>query len=121
MPVARRNRPTDRALLVPRRLRTARHCEVAPRSGTYDSALRTGSVLYVASDLVDALLGVIDVKSPIIEERRAVGRGFGFGGDVAGQESCLDSFSDDLFCFCLLYTSDAADDLLCVDLGGRRI
>src|SRR5680860_1333763 len=24
------------------------------------------------------------------------------------------------FC-CLLYTSDAADDLLCVDLGGRRI
>src|SRR5450756_3202393 len=33
----------------------------------------------------------------------------------------------DLFCSpyvfnpCLLYTSDAADDLLCVDLGGRRI
>src|SRR5680860_553448 len=24
-------------------------------------------------------------------------------------------------CSCLLYTSDAADDLLCVDLGGRRI
>ena len=22
---------------------------------------------------------------------------------------------------CLLYTSDAADDLLCVELGGRRI
>eukprot|EP00657_Telonema_sp_P-1_P010361 TRINITY_DN4773_c0_g1_i2.p2 TRINITY_DN4773_c0_g1~~TRINITY_DN4773_c0_g1_i2.p2 ORF type:complete len:106 (+),score=36.01 TRINITY_DN4773_c0_g1_i2:179-496(+) len=28
-------------------------------------------------------------------------------------EGCLSS--------CLLYTSDAADDLLCVDLGGRRI
>ena len=26
-----------------------------------------------------------------------------------------------IFNFCLLYTSDAADDLLCVDLGGRRI
>ena len=26
-----------------------------------------------------------------------------------------------LFFDCLLYTSDAADDLLCVDLGGRRI
>src|SRR5680860_478568 len=26
-----------------------------------------------------------------------------------------------LFWICLLYTSDAADDLLCVDLGGRRI
>ena len=25
------------------------------------------------------------------------------------------------FLACLLYTSDAADDLLCVDLGGRRI
>src|SRR5680860_1902258 len=27
----------------------------------------------------------------------------------------------DLSTTCLLYTSDAADDLLCVDLGGRRI
>ena len=27
----------------------------------------------------------------------------------------------DLTKTCLLYTSDAADDLLCVDLGGRRI
>ena len=26
-----------------------------------------------------------------------------------------------LYTTCLLYTSDAADDLLCVDLGGRRI
>src|SRR5450756_604348 len=26
-----------------------------------------------------------------------------------------------MFHRCLLYTSDAADDLLCVDLGGRRI
>mgnify|MGYP007068840916 CR=1 FL=1 len=25
------------------------------------------------------------------------------------------------FSACLLYTSDAADDLLCVDLGGRRV
>src|SRR5450756_2447927 len=27
----------------------------------------------------------------------------------------------DAYKSCLLYTSDAADDLLCVDLGGRRI
>src|SRR5680860_474662 len=26
-----------------------------------------------------------------------------------------------VYYICLLYTSDAADDLLCVDLGGRRI
>ena len=35
------------------------------------------------------------------------------------------AFCDSLFnepaYSCLLYTSDAADDLLCVDLGGRRI
>ena len=29
--------------------------------------------------------------------------------------------TDRLYISCLLYTSDAADDLLCVDLGGRRI
>src|SRR5680860_462611 len=29
--------------------------------------------------------------------------------------------SNQLCTHCLLYTSDAADDLLCVDLGGRRI
>ena len=32
------------------------------------------------------------------------------GGDEKAQSYC-----------CLLYTSDAADDLLCVGLGGRRI
>ena len=26
-----------------------------------------------------------------------------------------------VFVVCLLYTSDAADDMQCVDLGGRRI
>src|SRR5680860_1877904 len=34
-------------------------------------------------------------------------------------EPCIDV--KDRACVCLLYTSDAADDLLCVDLGGRRI
>src|SRR5450756_2901747 len=33
----------------------------------------------------------------------------------------LDDGKTILFEACLLYTSDAADDLLCVDLGGRRI
>eukprot|EP00657_Telonema_sp_P-1_P010476 TRINITY_DN4923_c0_g1_i1.p1 TRINITY_DN4923_c0_g1~~TRINITY_DN4923_c0_g1_i1.p1 ORF type:complete len:177 (-),score=40.59 TRINITY_DN4923_c0_g1_i1:92-622(-) len=31
------------------------------------------------------------------------------------------SLDETLNTLCLLYTSDAADDLLCVDLGGRRI
>ena len=30
-------------------------------------------------------------------------------------------FQETLLKGCLLYTSDAADDLLCVDLGGRRL
>ena len=30
-------------------------------------------------------------------------------------------FPFDLYIPCLLYTSDAADDMQCVDLGGRRI
>src|SRR5450756_820017 len=33
----------------------------------------------------------------------------------------LDAAGATLLKICLLYTSDAADDLLCVDLGGRRI
>src|SRR5680860_160148 len=34
----------------------------------------------------------------------------------------IDDISTFILCWnCLLYTSDAADDLLCVDLGGRRI
>ena len=33
----------------------------------------------------------------------------------------LDLPNKALVSICLLYTSDAADDLLCVDLGGRRI
>ena len=37
------------------------------------------------------------------------------------KEVCPDVVLLDLIMPCLLYTSDAADDLLCVDLGGRRI
>ena len=35
-------------------------------------------------------------------------------------ESEIEKYRGRFHC-CLLYTSDAADDLLCVDLGGRRI
>src|SRR5659263_341761 len=38
----------------------------------------------------------------------------GHGGQELENSLCL-------ACHCLLYTSDAAGDLLCVDLGGRRI
>ena len=38
-----------------------------------------------------------------------------------GQRKIGEIKYSDVMYFCLLYTSDAADDLLCVDLGGRRI
>ena len=41
---------------------------------------------------------------------------------IRGKATRLDRFYDENGYFpCLLYTSDAADDLLCVDLGGRLI
>src|SRR5450756_272004 len=54
----------------------------------------------------------------------------GIGDDTAtvplGKRTRLHQFGVDrhqhvMIYGCLLYTSDAADDLLCVDLGGRRI
>ena len=42
--------------------------------------------------------------------------------EVVGDKGVLNNGTAvSLFKDCLLYTSDAADDLLCVDLGGRRI
>ena len=38
-----------------------------------------------------------------------------------GAEEIVPAYTGEERANCLLYTSDAADDLLCVDLGGRRI
>ena len=45
--------------------------------------------------------------------------GTGYGENEIFKTSNSDS--EEQIIACLLYTSDAADDLLCVDLGGRRI
>src|SRR5450756_851817 len=58
-----------------------------------ESAADTGSVLWECPDI----LGSGGTESQVQEVR-----------DSETRETCL------------LYTSDAADDLLCVDLGGRR-
>ena len=42
-------------------------------------------------------------------------------GRQAEAEEKFNEVNEELYEACLLYTSDAADDLLCVDLGGRRI
>src|SRR5450756_196862 len=51
---------------------------------------------------------LIQVLHPLLRERRP--------NDVTRQ-----ILHSRIIAGCLLYTSDAADDLLCVDLGGRRI
>src|SRR5450756_291065 len=43
------------------------------------------------------------------------------GGLAAAEPERLPIEGQRVIVVCLLYTSDAADDLLCVDLGGRRI
>ena len=45
-------------------------------------------------------------------------RGSALGG-LNKEEKWMDKIME--LMDCLLYTSDAADDLLCVDLGGRRL
>ena len=50
--------------------------------------------------------------------------GVQFREDFRVLGDCLENFlraAEWMYRTCLLYTSDAADDLLCVDLGGRRI
>ena len=52
-----------------------------------------------------------------MRKRREAGDSSGY--ELGRLEIELATFGDLLAC--LLYTSDAADDLLCVDVGGRRI
>src|SRR5450756_3134394 len=86
----------------------------------------TKSLLIHGAHIVDSAHdGAMDIRvqSGVIT---AVERGLSSDGAAAveaGGLTCLPAFCDlhAHFRDCLLYTSDAADDLLCVDLGGRRI
>ena len=80
----------------------------------------TARLFFQAEDGILALVrsrGLGDVYKRQIDRRCA-----------ADAPSCVPSESSRRLCrsrshstSCLLYTSDAADDLLCVDVGGRRI
>ena len=64
-----------------------------------------GSEMCIRDSLEEARVGDLDER-PEVGEGVPDRRGLGPRGHVQ---------------VCLLYTSDAADDLLCVDIGGRRI
>src|SRR5665213_2907750 len=65
-----------------------------------------------ASMLLYAILHLASVKEVTPDNR--------LSGESAVSLDDIEHFRE-LDSNCLLYTSDAADDLLCVDLGGRRI
>ena len=70
--------------------------------------------------------GKPDQTTNVEELTRKLEKVYGFRKDGSFQQlGDITLYPTDYFCpydyICLLYTSDAADDLLCVDLGGRRI
>src|SRR5450756_43134 len=60
-----------------------------------------------------AMLSILRIVVALLFLEHGLSRLFGFPSPLPAPAL----FS--LYWFCLLYTSDAADDLLCVDLGGR--
>src|SRR5450756_2650606 len=76
---------------------------------------------------LDEMMGLTDMAGELIEDKRT---GKNIQHQIPGLlrqsvYACLAGYEDtndhEGLSRCLLYTSDAADDLLCVDLGGRRI
>ena len=89
-----------------------------------DDPLFNGGFFFQAEDGIRGLVrsrGLGDVykrQGHRVEAGEVISEGVGGGH---GHGSRLETAVEVQFRTCLLYTSDAADDLLCVDLGGRRI
>eukprot|EP00657_Telonema_sp_P-1_P010098 TRINITY_DN438_c0_g1_i4.p1 TRINITY_DN438_c0_g1~~TRINITY_DN438_c0_g1_i4.p1 ORF type:complete len:126 (+),score=38.38 TRINITY_DN438_c0_g1_i4:144-521(+) len=96
--------------------------------------LRGANFYNARGDLIDALTWAEVRDRAEVIGRKLVAMGYEAGDRIA----LIAETSANFVCFfvgcqyasvlpvlcvdtCLLYTSDAADDLLCVDLGGRRI
>src|SRR5450756_1435746 len=71
--------------------------------------------------IISLLVNLGDMFSTVSERQKyeLIGQ-LGVAGRLVAETFGYD-FVCPIPCGCLLYTSDAADDLLCVDLGGRRI
>src|SRR5450756_3211410 len=69
--------------------------------------VETSAILALDESLPDMSAAVLAVNKPLT-------------GQIALDDLRAARFKGAHLAVCLLYTSDAADDLLCVDLGGRR-
>src|SRR5450756_2044524 len=87
---------------------------VAPTRGNFESGYFSEYHVHLP---VSALTPIVDITFP---RRSTTGTTYSEG---LPDSECKRSGSPATAPYhaCLLYTSDAADDLLCVDLGGRRI
>ena len=81
-----------------------------------------------ASEVIEVIdAGITDIGENYFQESRAMIEAIGkkatwhFIGHIQKNKVKHIVPLFDMIQTCLLYTSDAADDLLCVDLGGRRI
>ena len=89
--------------------------------------------LITLEDIVEEIIG--DIHDEFDQAEELAVRQIGEHEYIVEGSINLDDFNDELgtnidsedyeslggLIICLLYTSDAADDLLCVDIGGRRI
>src|SRR5680860_48909 len=91
---------------------------------TYNSGLRAPALIAFVKD---ALIYVVIIVAVIVIPYKLGGWDAIFGAAEAKFEASPNPGDGVILAgpaqlqYCLLYTSDAADDLLCVDLGGRRI
>ena len=103
--------------------RFSRNAALSERGGA--SPVRDGTLLFFFKQKTayELLMSLVGSEMCIRDSRIADHAACRCAGKLAAgrQRSRRLLVSGGRSCGCLLYTSDAADDLRCVDLGGRRI
>src|SRR5665213_4426817 len=84
--------------------------------GTLQSSHRTFSLAKEKG-----LIPLVGIEAYLRDDESSILTDNGYQKNAQGGFILAPKYSHITLHACLLYTSDAADDLLCVDLGGRRI